>query len=247
MALNMFIFMWLGAGAPWGKIFGEDVAPFAFFLGAGAGILILRRLPVILAMKQWIPQLQTWKDATLAGFFGPIGISAMYYLYLCMGFIDGMEKDFEGDAKQKMKDFKEIARLVVWTAVISSVIIHGISVCVWQATSWSVRNLGSTKTSREVECGGLPRDPTRYGPCTSSQKTNAGISSHPAEQHQVRYYGSNDLLRLPQVADSDDHRSDSQHLSSSLESFRAFEDFGDSRNRPDDDVRQPLLGTKPSS
>ncbi|MCZ9341765.1 cation:proton antiporter, partial [Streptomyces sp. TRM76130] len=42
------------------------------------GALLLRRLPVVLALKR--PLSLTWRDAFFLGWFGPIGVSALFYL-----------------------------------------------------------------------------------------------------------------------------------------------------------------------
>lgn len=73
-------------------------------------ILLLRRLPVILLLR---PLIREWRDlpiAGLAGWFGPIGISAVYYgLYI----------------------YRETGMEIAWVAgsllVTASIIIHGIT------------------------------------------------------------------------------------------------------------------------
>ncbi|GAB3955548.1 cation:proton antiporter [Streptomyces sparsus] len=42
------------------------------------GVLLLRRLPVLLALKR--PLALSWRDAVFLGWFGPIGVSALFYL-----------------------------------------------------------------------------------------------------------------------------------------------------------------------
>ncbi|GGK99594.1 sodium:proton antiporter [Planomonospora parontospora subsp. parontospora] len=44
------------------------------------GVLLLRRLPVLLALKK--PLSLRWRDAVFMGWFGPIGVSALFYLTL---------------------------------------------------------------------------------------------------------------------------------------------------------------------
>ncbi|MTE22186.1 sodium:proton exchanger [Streptomyces sp. TRM43335] len=42
------------------------------------GVLLLRRLPILLALKR--PLSLAWRDAVFLGWFGPIGVSALFYL-----------------------------------------------------------------------------------------------------------------------------------------------------------------------
>jgi len=44
-----------------------------------AGILVLRRLPILLGLKKMTPALHDWRDAMFVGWFGPIGIAALFY------------------------------------------------------------------------------------------------------------------------------------------------------------------------
>jgi sodium/hydrogen antiporter len=131
MALNVVAFAWLGAAAPWASIWGPEVAPFTHFLLAGFGILLLRRLPVVLFLSYFVPQLSNGKETCLAGFFGPMGVSAMYYLFLAMEYVDHMP---HSDRRHKrLSDFRDALRLVVWFSVIISVVVHGTCIGVYQA------------------------------------------------------------------------------------------------------------------
>jgi NhaP-type Na+/H+ or K+/H+ antiporter len=42
-------------------------------------ILLFRRLPPLLLLKKWIPELKANKDVLFLGWFGPVGISAVFY------------------------------------------------------------------------------------------------------------------------------------------------------------------------
>lgn len=81
-AINRFfvlpIFVLLGLVLPW-----QDWSALGWagpaFVGA---ILLLRRLPAVLAGKALVPALHGWPDALFAGWFGPIGIAALYWAAL---------------------------------------------------------------------------------------------------------------------------------------------------------------------
>lgn len=48
-------------------------------LGLAIAVLLLRRLPVIFLLRPMIPDWKPLPIAGLAGWFGPIGIAAVYY------------------------------------------------------------------------------------------------------------------------------------------------------------------------
>ncbi|XXZ47603.1 cation:proton antiporter (plasmid) [Streptomyces cavourensis] len=78
-AVNWFfvlpLFVALGAMIP-GREWGELGWWRGLLLALGE--LLLRRLPVLLALKR--PLSLTWRDALFLGWFGPIGVSALLYL-----------------------------------------------------------------------------------------------------------------------------------------------------------------------
>ena len=41
-------------------------------------VLVLKRLPIIMAMYRWIPDVKTWREAVFSGHFGPMGIGAIF-------------------------------------------------------------------------------------------------------------------------------------------------------------------------
>jgi sodium/hydrogen antiporter len=75
-----------------------------------AGVILLRRLPMLLLMSRWIGTLRSWPDALFVGWFGPLGIGALYYAAYVLG---------------------ETGNEDVWIAtslvICSSIVIHGIT------------------------------------------------------------------------------------------------------------------------
>jgi hypothetical protein len=60
-------------------------------------VLILRRLPAILAMYRWIPDIKTFREALFTGWFGPMGVGAVFISTLAKHSIPegAVEKDTE--------------------------------------------------------------------------------------------------------------------------------------------------------
>ncbi|KAI3393375.1 hypothetical protein diail_4413 [Diaporthe ilicicola] len=93
MLLNISIFIWYGAVAPWGKFLTNDVIPLYRLVPLGILILIFRRLPWVLAIHKKIHQIEHIRQAIFVGFFGPIGVSAIFYLYITREFLETLRGD----------------------------------------------------------------------------------------------------------------------------------------------------------
>lgn len=61
-------------------------------------ILLFRRLPVILALYKWIPDIKTFREALFTGWFGPMGVGAIFISTLARHHIPHPEED--GDTSQ---------------------------------------------------------------------------------------------------------------------------------------------------
>jgi NhaP-type Na+/H+ or K+/H+ antiporter len=68
------LFLVLGAVLPWRAWVEFGPAAIAFV----AAVLLLRRLPFLVALAR--PLGLGWRDATFVGWFGPMGVSAVFYL-----------------------------------------------------------------------------------------------------------------------------------------------------------------------
>ncbi|KAI2698696.1 hypothetical protein CBS147332_8488 [Penicillium roqueforti] len=131
MLLNLSVFMWFGAVCPWSSFLNNSVIPINRLIFLGILILLVRRLPIVLAMYKWIPQIDLVSQAAFVGFFGPIGVGAIFYLSISREFLRKIQVDGEvpGDVKQVM----ETIQVVVWFLVICSIVVHGLSVPIGKA------------------------------------------------------------------------------------------------------------------
>jgi NhaP-type Na+/H+ or K+/H+ antiporter len=68
------LFLVLGTVLPWREWAAFGPAAVAFVVA----VLVLRRLPIILALAR--PLGLRWRDAAFTGWFGPMGVSAVFYL-----------------------------------------------------------------------------------------------------------------------------------------------------------------------
>ncbi|KAI1428494.1 Sodium/hydrogen exchanger family-domain-containing protein [Xylaria sp. FL1777] len=128
MLLNVVIFMWYGAVCPWQSFVNNNVIPISRLIPLGLLILILRRPPFILGLYKKIPQIDGIRQATFMGFFGPIGCSAIFYLYVTVEFIGKLNPGGGDEPRHDVENLAEAVRVIVWFMVIVSVVVHGLSI-----------------------------------------------------------------------------------------------------------------------
>ncbi|WP_017720513.1 cation:proton antiporter domain-containing protein [Kamptonema formosum] len=75
---TMYIFVLLGLALPWEKWL--ELGWRGLFLAVA--VLLLRRLPAVVALRKFLPRLQGLQDALFVGWFGPIGAAALFYAML---------------------------------------------------------------------------------------------------------------------------------------------------------------------
>ncbi|KAK9476919.1 Sodium/hydrogen exchanger family-domain-containing protein [Lipomyces japonicus] len=119
--LNIAMFAWLGAVIGWSEFSTYEIPVWRFIVMAIA-ILIFRRLPIMLALYKFIPRIENFREAVFAGFFGPIGIGAVFYLHVLRETMDRWSPSDE------IKYTIKIASSVVYFLVVSSIIVHGITI-----------------------------------------------------------------------------------------------------------------------
>ncbi|KAL2012511.1 hypothetical protein VTN00DRAFT_36 [Thermoascus crustaceus] len=81
--LNFGGFMYIGSILPWSEFHQPDVTGITYprLFALGFLVIALRRIPSILLMYKLMPKVcKNWKDALFMGYFGPIGIGAVFYL-----------------------------------------------------------------------------------------------------------------------------------------------------------------------
>lgn len=121
MLLNVSIFMWYGAVCPWEKFLANDVVPLPRLVALGILVLLLRRLPWVFAIHRRIPQIEEVHQAIFVGFFGPIGVSAIFYLYIANEFLDTL-KGADGELRGDVAKLPEAVLVVVWFLCVCSVV-----------------------------------------------------------------------------------------------------------------------------
>ncbi|KAK8063715.1 hypothetical protein PG996_008367 [Apiospora saccharicola] len=124
--LNCFGFMYVGIVMPWGKFHDPDGTGITLprLLGLGVMVLIFRRIPALLMTYKAMPScIKNWKEAFFMGYFGPIGVGAIFYVEHTKHLFPPLKTADEGEANL-------LKALVpcVYFLVLFSMVVHGLSI-----------------------------------------------------------------------------------------------------------------------
>jgi hypothetical protein len=145
MLLNVAIFMWFGAVCPWHIFLDNNVIPIYRLIPLGILVLLLRRLPMVLAFHKFIHQVEDMRHALFVGFFGPIGVSAIFYLYIAREFLRTIQVD--GVQREDAAHLSEVLLVVIWFLAICSIVVHGLSIPVGKLGFYLPRTLSTALSS----------------------------------------------------------------------------------------------------
>ncbi|KAI0418228.1 Cation/H+ exchanger [Xylaria grammica] len=121
--LNFGGFMYVGTVLPWAQFHQPDTTGITLprLLGLGILVLLFRRIPALLITYKAMPSVvKNWKEAVFMGYFGPIGVGAVYYL-------EHTRLLFNADNPRE-KALVEALYPVVYFLVLVSIIVHGLSI-----------------------------------------------------------------------------------------------------------------------
>ncbi|KAF9030638.1 Sodium/hydrogen exchanger family-domain-containing protein [Panaeolus papilionaceus] len=122
---NVAAFIFVGAWMPFNKFQDEALTLSVWRLVVIAIlVLIFRRLPIIMALYKWIPDIKTFREALFSGHFGPIGIGAVFISTLAIEVLHRAHK--EGD--HQIEILMETIQPIVAFMVLTSILVHGLSV-----------------------------------------------------------------------------------------------------------------------
>ncbi|OQD76459.1 hypothetical protein PENDEC_c004G00416 [Penicillium decumbens] len=137
LLLNLAYFVYFGSIIPWQDFNSPELGLTPWRLVVIAILVIFfRRIPVMLMLKPFIPDVKTWREALFAGHFGPIGVGAIFAAILARA-------ELENDSTQPTpenrlpipgeKNYYVIS--LIWPIttfmVISSILVHGSSIAVF--------------------------------------------------------------------------------------------------------------------
>lgn len=87
-------------------------------------ILFLRRIPFLLMVYKFVPEISSWKEALLSGHFGPMGVGAVFVSSLALTRLPTPEHPPADQAQFLAATIQPIVSFVV----LGSIIVHGLSI-----------------------------------------------------------------------------------------------------------------------
>lgn len=140
--LNMTVFVYIGAIIPWAdysnpalNITGWRVVVLAIL------VLLLRRPPWVIAATKAIPALSSLKEAIFAGWFGPIGVGAVFYIQVAL-------RELPEDGSRDR--VRAIYAPLVLFMVFSSVLTHGITIPISKLGPGVMRRTATLSKNRSI-------------------------------------------------------------------------------------------------
>ncbi|KAH8431978.1 putative plasma membrane antiporter [Aspergillus melleus] len=124
--LNFGGFMYIGAIFPWDEFHQPDLTGITYprLILLGLMVLLLRRIPSILLLYKLMPRVcKNWKEALFMGYFGPIGIGAVFYVEHTRHLFPKPGNGDEAEAQL----MRAIGPTVYWL-VFFSIFVHGLSI-----------------------------------------------------------------------------------------------------------------------
>lgn len=137
LLLNLAYFIYFGAIIPWEQFNNPEIGTNIWRLIILAVVVIfLRRIPAVLAIKPFIPDIKSWREAIFVGHFGPIGVGAIFAAILARSELEanatGEETPLRHLPEKGSKHWQLISCIwpIVCFFIVTSIIVHGSSVAV---------------------------------------------------------------------------------------------------------------------
>jgi NhaP-type Na+/H+ or K+/H+ antiporter len=165
LMLNSSMFVFFGAIIPWHTFVPRPVTPncgiwqlLLFFVL----VIIFRRIPIVLALKRFIPDLKTYREALFCGHFGPMGVGALFLAMEARGELEtnGSSVPF-GKPGLPVEPYSDKAKTVhlIWSVtcftVLGSILVHGLSTLAISVGGHYIRKSGERAPLLGQETEGL--------------------------------------------------------------------------------------------
>ncbi|KAF5655964.1 cpa1 family monovalent cation:h+ antiporter, partial [Fusarium heterosporum] len=135
LLLNLTYFVYFGTIIPWEQFNNDVFGMRAWRLVVIAiFVLLFRRIPIMLALKPFIPDVKTWREALFAGHFGPIGVGAIFVAILARAELEHGEPVPLAEMPPDTAEHYDLIYLVwpiVCFMVVTSILVHGSSIAVF--------------------------------------------------------------------------------------------------------------------
>ncbi|KAI0349581.1 hypothetical protein OH77DRAFT_1490547, partial [Trametes cingulata] len=125
LLFNIAAFVFVGAWMPFSDFSNPHLTLSVWrLIVVGILVMILRRLPVVIALYKWIPDIKTFREAIFSGHFGPMGIGAIFISTLAAEQLPEPHDPPEGQQELLAASIQPIVAFMV----LCSIAVHGLSI-----------------------------------------------------------------------------------------------------------------------
>lgn len=125
LLFNIAAFVFIGAWMPFNEFSNDELTLSVWRLIVIAIlVLLLRRLPIMLALYKFIPDVKTFREAVFSGHFGPIGVGAVFISTLAAEKLPTPEEPTQNQVELLAATIQPIVAFMV----LCSITIHGLSI-----------------------------------------------------------------------------------------------------------------------
>jgi hypothetical protein len=125
LLFNVAAFVFVGAWMPFSQFDNADLTISLWrLIVIGLLVLVLRRLPIVMALYRWIPDIKTFREAVFSGHFGPIGVGAIFISTLAAEQLPHPHSPPDGQTELLAASIQPIVAFMV----LCSILVHGLSI-----------------------------------------------------------------------------------------------------------------------
>lgn len=148
LLLNSAMFVYLGTIIPWYDFEPHSITPEITPVRLVAFVvlvLLFRRIPIVMAIYKWIPDIYTFREALFCGHFGPMGLGGVFLAIEARAMLENGSASPEPFPPKYGVPFtpQERAVRLVWPivcfVVLGSTLVHGLSVLAMSIASHFMR------------------------------------------------------------------------------------------------------------
>ncbi|KAG8857330.1 hypothetical protein FRB96_005817 [Tulasnella sp. 330] len=126
LLFNCACFIYIGAWIPFkdfDQVLHFSITPWRLIV-ISILILMFRRLPAMVALYKWIPDIMNLREAVFSGHFGPMGVGAVFISTYASTILPPATNDPQNQVELLASTIQPIVAFVV----LSSIVIHGLSI-----------------------------------------------------------------------------------------------------------------------
>lgn len=152
LVFNIATFVYIGAEMPWSQ-FNDSALNLSVgrLIGLSILVLLLKRIPIVVALWKYIPDVKTFHEAIFSGYFGPIGVGA---IFMCTYGRLMLPEKVPVPPETPNDVLTLTIQPIVYFFVLTSVIVHGFTIPFFAFGKKAHVNLNRTFTQNVTITGG---------------------------------------------------------------------------------------------